>query len=261
MEETFSQDFKRIFLLTFTKELIIHSAKKDIIKLQNIIESKEQKIKEMPSDLHRGIFVRELKGSKPPVISVFEKSIEIPAAEKPLQISPVKKPAIFFKPRPFFNPQRRLIKPILKPHLLIPEPKLPSHLEYLKPIPVAGMEIDLLKLNPLIKDNAVRVIEANTNEKVIVNGTMGTKPTDIILNEEDINRVINKFSETSKIPVSEGIYRVVIGNLILSAIISETTGPKFIIKKMATSSNSADNSKGAYPSLPFQNNEIIHPEK
>jgi hypothetical protein len=66
---------------------------------------------------------------------------------------------------------------------------------------------------------------------VVVTGTMGTKPTDIILSKEDIDRVINKFSEVSKIPATEGIFRVIVGNLILSAIISGVIGSKFVIKK------------------------------
>ena len=109
---------------------------------------------------------------------------------------------------------------------------MPSHLEYLKPIPKPGIDIDLFKLNPLIKDPAVRLIEVNPDEKVMVIGTMGTKPTDIILNKEDIDRVINKFSGVSRIPTNEGIYRVIAGNLILSAIISSVIGSKFVIKKM-----------------------------
>ena len=61
---------------------------------------------------------------------------------------------------------------------------------------------------------------------------MGTKRTNIILSKEDISDVIKKFSETTKIPLQEGIFRVAIGKLILSAIISEVIGSKFIIKKM-----------------------------
>jgi len=61
---------------------------------------------------------------------------------------------------------------------------------------------------------------------------MGTKRTNIILNKEEIDQIIKKFSETAKIPLYEGIFRVVVGKLILSAIISDVIGSKFIIKKM-----------------------------
>ena len=244
MEETFSQNFKRVFLLAFTKELIRHSAKRDIIKLQNIIESRERKRKEKFSAEPIKTLIREIKEIETPVQKTWEKSIEIPIIRKPIFVE--------IKPRPIV---RQFTRPIVRRPLFIPEPKLPPHLEYLKPIPTAGVEIDLFKLNPLIKDAAVRIIETNPDERVTVSGTMGTKPTDIILNKEDIDRVINKFSEVSKIPANEGIYRVVVGNLILSAIISETIGSKFIIKKMIVNPNS-ERPQQKYPTLPFQNNNL-----
>jgi len=235
MEETFSKNFKRFFLLTLTKELIKQSAKRDIFKLQNIIESEEQKKRErFPT---KPIFTKEIK--------------EIKSVQKPIEIQAIRKPSpTEIEKRPLV---KRFTKPIARVPLFIPEPKLPPHLEYLKPIPTPGIEIDLFKLNPLIKDPAVRIIEANPDERVIVIGTMGTKPTDIILNKEDIDRVIDKFSEVSKIPVNEGIYRVVVGNLILSAIISESIGSKFIIKKMIVSPTGKQQQQlPILPTLPFQ---------
>jgi hypothetical protein len=61
---------------------------------------------------------------------------------------------------------------------------------------------------------------------------MGEQKTEIKLNKKEIDDVINKFSELTKIPVSEGIYKVVFGKLILLAVISDVVGSKFLIKKM-----------------------------
>ncbi len=236
MEATFSKEFKRIFLLTFTKELIKHSEKKDIIKLQKIIES-SKKGKEKSSE-ETPIFTKETMQIEIPV----QKTIE-------MTLQPVIQPLRLTK-----SALRKFTSPTPK-QLFIPEPKLPSHLEYLKPIPTPGVEIDLFKINPLIKDPAVRLIEVNPDEKVMVSGTMGTKPTDIILTKDDIDRVINKFSEVSKIPTTEGIYRVVVGNLILSAIISETIGSRFTIKKMLVNPNQPQQNRlQQQPIFPFQNN-------
>jgi len=234
MDATFSTEFKKVFLLTFAKELIRHSEKKDIIKLQKIIETEEVIRGKILEKKPTPIFTREVK------------EIQIPPKEQAKK--PIEKP---LPPKP---PVRQFTKPLPKP-LFIPEPKLPEHLEYLKPIPTPGVEIDLFKINPLIKDPAVRIIEANPEEKVIVIGTMGTRPTDIILSREDIDRIINTFSEVSKIPTTEGIYRVVVGNLILSAIISETIGSRFTIKKMVVSSTPTNRPQGL-PTLPFQNNNL-----
>lgn len=206
MEESFSDEFKRFFLIKFTEELINHSAKKDILNLQRIIELKE----------------RKKIGKK-----ILKQRLDLKERIKPKRIEISKYPSV----------KTKQIKQITRQSLFIPEPKLPSHLEYLKPIPTTNVEIDLLKINPLLKDSAVRVIEGNPDEKVKVTGTMGTKQTNIILSKEDIDRIIDKFSESSKIPKTEGIYKVVVGNLILSAIISEVVGSRFIIKKMMYTPN------------------------
>jgi hypothetical protein len=236
--ETFSRDFSKAFLFTLTRELIRNSAKDDITELKKIFKSEEkndiielQKIVESEEKEEPIIKIEKepaikFEGKEP----VFEPSIlskeEIMEIERPIQVKQITRK---FVTKPILK-QVTKIKP--RTHLFIPELKLPPHLEYLKPIPAPGIDIDLFKLNPVIKDPAVRLIEVNPNEKVIVTGKMGTKPTDIILSGEEIMEVINKFSEFSRIPINEGIYRVVAGNLILSAIISETTDSKFVIKKM-----------------------------
>ena len=198
MENTFSDNFKKFFLLTFAKELIVHSAKKDIIKLQNIIESEEKK-----------------------------KRI-IPARRMNFNIEPerkIKSNITIVKSKPI----TRQIEP--PSSLNIPQQALPPHLEYLKPVPVtSNISIDLGKLNPLIHDKSVSIIEINPDEKTKVTGTMGTKPTGIILSKEDISSVIDAFSKISKIPANEGVYKVVSDNLILSAIISNNFIDSFVCR-------------------------------
>ena len=134
---------------------------------------------------------------------------------------------------------------------------MPSHLEYLRPVPGPNVEIDLSKINPLIKDPAVRIIEGNPNERVIVNGSMGTRPTSILLNKEDIDQIINKFSETAKIPVNEGIYKVVVGNLILSAVISEVVGSRFVIRKIILPREQPA-PQSLTRLMPVKNNSVLH---
>ncbi len=123
-------------------------------------------------------------------------------------------------------------KPIQKGDLNIPEPQLPERLRYIRPTP-SEASIDLKKLNILMRDNAVRVIECpGPDERIIVKGAMGTKPTSIRLREDEIKEILEEFSNKSKIPIHEGIYRVAIGRIILSAIISSVIPTKFIIEKM-----------------------------
>ncbi len=204
-----SKEFRKFFLLQFTKELIKHSGESEVFELKNILKKddleKKDEIKKEKKIIHQIITER-----KEPFLTLKEK---LPLKNK------------FFKPLP--RP------PITRPRILrIPEPKLPPRFQYLAPIPTKR-QIDLEKINPLIKDPAVKIIECyGPDENIIVRGTMGEKRTNIILSKEDVNQIIAKFSETAKIPINEGIFRVVVGRLILSAIISEVIGSKFIIKKM-----------------------------
>jgi len=116
--------------------------------------------------------------------------------------------------------------------LRIPEPILPFTFQYLHPYPTPK-EIDLGKLNPLVGDSLVRVIECNgEDEPLVVEGNMGRKITRIILSKEEIEEIIKRFSEEGKIPVRQGIYKIVVGRLIFSAIVSEIVSTKFIIRKM-----------------------------
>jgi len=223
MEEQLSEDFRKKFLFMFTRELINNFGKKEIIKLQSIVEEKrkiEIPLKETP---------RQIIQIKPSPI--FKREILEPQKIIPKKIETREK--IVAPTRPMI--QRQIMPPISNKILFIPEPTLPKHLEYLKPTATAlteNIEIDLGKLNPLLKDPAVRIIEGSPDERVRVMGTMGTRVTDIFLSKEEIESVINKFSEISKIPTIEGVYRVVVANLNLSAIISEVIGSRFVIKKI-----------------------------
>lgn len=204
----FSNNFKKLFLLHFTKELILHSASGELLQLQSLMKGQIKEGKEQ--------LIHSIKKHMP------EKKGELK-----------KEDLNFYK---IFKNIRLKTHPRTST-LIIPEPKLPPHLQYLKPVP-RNIKIDLEKLNLLIKDPAVKVIECNgPDEHVFVRGNMGVKPTNTILSKEEIDKIIKKFSEISKIPAQEGIYRVVVGRLILSAIISEVVGSKFMIKKMLYAPN------------------------
>lgn len=224
LKQKSENSLKKLFLMQFTKELIKNSYKFEIQK---------KRIFEVPIQI-------PIKIKKEFIQKISEKKMEI----TPLNVPQV--PRIFPEASKTNIPQvsekliekpkqiqitlpRRIIPNVLR----IPEPRLPEAFSYLKPLPTS-INIELGKLNPLIKDSNVRIIECNgPDENIIVEGNMGRKPTGIILNQEEINEVINNFSEKTKIPISTGIYRVVIGKFLFLAIISEVVSSKFIIRKMA----------------------------
>ena len=227
-----SKQQKKYILLGITKELIRNSGGY-FYTLEKIIKDKEKEIKGIVNKKHETlaemvhkkeiaeggkILQQELEAGEKE--EIFKSAGEIKAERyepslKPLQIRQEK-----------FRPSLGTAK------LFVPEEKLPAHLEYLKPIP-SGRDIDVGKLNPLIRDPMVSVIECSgPDQNISVSGTMGTKNTDIILSRAEISNIIDRFSKASKIPVHEGVFKVVVGRLIFLAIVSEIIGSRFNIKKM-----------------------------
>ncbi len=206
-----SREFRKLFLLKFTKQLINAYAPEDIAKLERILK-KENK--------EGTIIQRESKELIKSIIHEKEKELKFLEEENPLK---QRRPDL----KQSLDSLRRR-RPILR----IPETRLPPTFQYLKPTPT-NKEIDLGRLNAFVQDPLVKVIECSgPDENIIVHGSMGTKPTNIILKKEEIDEVIKKFAEAAKIPRDEGVFKAVIGRLILSAIISETVGSKFVIRKI-----------------------------
>ncbi len=210
-ENSIEEKFRTRFLLIFTKELIKHS-KEEFFTLSNIIKKEKPIAIEKTFEEESEKFFPSLMYQKRP-------------------ITPKKEP-IIFKPLPTNIPIKKQMTP-----LKIPEYPLPPRLQYLRPVPT-NIEIDLGKLNPFIQDTALTSIECNgPEEPLIVVGRMGMRTTNIILTKEEINGVLQRFSESSKIPLREGVFKIAVGRLILSAIVSEVIGSKFIIRKMISQSS------------------------
>jgi len=253
------QRFGKFIILEFTKELIRNYSPEEILKIKSSLQEKQ-------------IFNLEVKNEEEKVIEFVPEKIEkvekIPSIlkqEKQIIVQEKKIPAIVKKEEPnlvkkeWFQEKKEDEKTLLprkekefpdmqiyrKPieylpkkdqfrelKIVIPETRFPSHIQYIKPVPI-NKEIDLGKLNPLVNDKFVKIIECyGPNENLFIKGSMGVKKTGITLTDEEIKNIINKFSEETRIPANEGIFKVASGRLMFSAIISETIGSKFIISKM-----------------------------
>ena len=206
-----------VIFRTFTKELIMNSGPVSIAKLQTIVEKD-----------------RELPHHKAPRTEVNIQRIQQERKQRfqeKLQEKRLRQEILKREQSRLLIQQRRN-QSFEKLKLNVPETKLPERFNYLRPVPVEA-QVDLGKIDILIQDPNVEAIECSgESEEVIVRGMMGEQRTEIKLTKKEIDLVINKFSEWTKIPVSEGIYKVVYGKLILLAVISEVVGSKFLIKKM-----------------------------
>jgi len=206
-----SKEFRKLFLLKFTKQLIDAYAPEDIAKLERILKKEDKKGTTIHGESKE--LIKSIIHEKEKELNFLEKKRDISERNSNL------------KKR--FNSLRRT-----RPVLRIPETRLPQTFQYLKPT-ATNTEIDLGRLNAFVKDPLVKVIECvGPDENIIVHGSMGTKPTSIVLKKEEIDEIIKKFAEAGKIPQDEGVFKAVVGKLILSAIISETVGSKFIIRKI-----------------------------
>lgn len=230
-----SEKFRKLFLLVFTKELIKHS-KEEFFELEHNIkkEIKDKKNLETKEDVEREYekFIPSLLYSRPTPKEFQEKP------DLPPQIFKNKRPVLS---PPFYQIPSHLIRPKTRPNIIvrryaplrIPEFPLPPTVQDVRPYPT-NVQIDLGKLNPFIQDPAVRVIECEGPDiNIVVSGNMGTRAGNLVLTKEDIEDILSRFSQASRIPLTEGIVKIVLGQLVLSAIVSEIIGSKFIIRKMA----------------------------
>lgn len=240
--------FKKFFLLEFTKQLIKNSVPTGTLKLETVLEKeREHEIEKKKEVIREIIKYKEKNLSTSAKETEWGRTREIPSI--------VHAPIGMFGTQeiPHINPFResftslttarpnapsnipyntRFNAPPTRIRLLIPESKFPVHIQYIKPVPMDN-EIELGKINPLIKDSNVKIIECyGAGENLIVQGSMGTKKTGIILDKEEVESTIQRFSRETKIPIQEGIFKVAAGKLIFLAIISDIVGSKFIIKKM-----------------------------
>ena len=217
MLENTSKEFRELFLLTFTKQLILNSKNIEIFKLEELLKRKDniQDIDEIKQEVKEKLHTKQIDKK----VSLSKDPFSKKSEERRIL-------------RPKF---KRRETPILPPRkiLRVHKPtKLPPQFSYLQPT-VTDKSIDLGKLNILIQDRNVQSIECEGEDtKVLVIGTMGKKPTTIVLSKEEIGGVIDKFSQESKIPKTMGIFKVAVGKLMLTAMISESVGTRFVIKKI-----------------------------
>lgn len=203
--ENLSIENQENFIIEFTKRLIKASSKETFFELETIVEKEEEEKQE--------------KIENPLTNKEFTKKIEN-------KFNP------FPKLKRIENQELTKISFEKRENLIIPEHRLPTTFQDLRPVPTK-VEIDLGKLNPLIKDFMVREMQCNGPDKnIIVKGAMGTKKSNVILNKEEIEMVLDTFSKTARIPISGGVTKIVVGNLLLLAITSQIIESKFLIKKL-----------------------------
>jgi hypothetical protein len=125
------------------------------------------------------------------------------------------------------KPSEKIISKTFKKPLISERTKPP--LMQISKQPVQG---EYGKLTPIIQDVSISSIECPGPGKNINIIRAGQKQfTKIILSPHEINDLLEDFSQKANIPLIEGIFRAAVDDLIINAIISDSIGSRFIIKK------------------------------
>lgn len=222
---------KRIeFLKSFVKELLKNSIEKEEREKKIRIEKLKQK------------FSAPLEPEK-----TFHKIVNTPVFQpKEQPILPQHNPVIHAT-----NPiQQRPLQPQMQMHQEIPQnrfPQKPIQQPFpQKPLPVAispekserPTNLNLGKIESLLKDQGVQSIECpGPGKNVIVKKMNRPQITNINLNSTEVSEIINQFSTNARIPIVGGILKAAVGDLVISAIISEFVGSRFIINRIIQRTN------------------------
>tara|TARA_Y100000034_G_scaffold126562_1_gene177961 strand:- start:457 stop:1155 length:699 start_codon:yes stop_codon:yes gene_type:complete len=224
------QDFRELFLQEFTKKLIksISVEQFENIKKESLLKKDEslkrknfQKI--IGEKINRNKKKESLKLNMDKGGKSLKLNIENVSTVSP---SPGKKFTPISATKLTINP----LKPAIPKEEIQEIPQTPI-IPPVKGYPNVG------KLNLLISDVGVESIEClGANKNVIVKKGGKVQQTRIILTRNEIKQILEDFSQKTKIPLQAGTFKAILNNLILTAIISEFSGTRFIIQKKTPSS-------------------------
>jgi len=89
------------------------------------------------------------------------------------------------------------------------------------------------KVEALLRDRTVQLVECpGPNKNIIIKKLNRINVTKNTLTQQEITTIINSFSKQARIPIMGGILKAAVGELIISAVISEYVGSRFIINKI-----------------------------
>ena len=89
------------------------------------------------------------------------------------------------------------------------------------------------KIEALLKNNTIQSIECpGPNKNLLIKRYDKINTTKITITQEEITDILYNFAKEAKIPIVGGILKAAVGDLVISAVISEFVGSRFIINKI-----------------------------
>lgn len=223
---TISHEHRRLFLLTFVKELIKNSNNDASLNLKNEAHQKRLNNKELIKRIHLLTQSKKDILTRIPIIKEEQltKSILNKGTKMPEMAAQRMPPTLRKIPR-------RNTQEINNQRLTIPQIKLPSRFNYLRPLPTEK-QLSLGKLSQFIANPLIKEIECNGPDTPIIVKNPVAKKTEVTLSKEEIDSILQEFSKAAMIPVAEGVVKMAAGKFTITAIVSEVVGSKFIIKRI-----------------------------
>lgn len=158
-----------------------------------------------------------IRNSAPP------ESEQIPKQEK---FIPSIKPSV--RQLPALPSHRQpVVRRINLPRIHLPKMQIPPQL----PSSTQG-RINLGKVAQLLRDPSVLSVECTGPGKhLLVNRAGVIQTTPVTLTKEEIDQILGEISVQTQIPIVPGIFKALLKNILLTAVVSDYVGTRFIIQK------------------------------
>jgi len=222
MRKLFLREITRALVFAHVPELKMRSKLPEIQETGKQIELALEKTKEQ-----KIIPAKQIQTPKPIQIAT-PKPVRQIQTPKPIQVMRQMQPPVAkTTPKPLALAAPAPIR-IMQPPRLPPLQKA----QFAK-IPAQTQTIDSFRrISFLIKNPAIQSIECFGAGKPLSIRKFGLNQTiNLSLTADEINNIIKELSEKTKIPIVTGVFKVAFQNLLITAVISEFVGTRFIIQK------------------------------
>ncbi len=92
--------------------------------------------------------------------------------------------------------------------------------------------INLGKITQFLNDPAVLSVECpGPGKNLLLNRSGAIQASSMSLNKEEINSIVKEASVKARIPLTTGVFKAAFQNIIITAILSEYVGTRFLIQK------------------------------
>lgn len=214
------KQFLRQFIITALTELAI---KNNIVPNEQRVEIRQQRIDLVQNPIlqeNTKIQQKEQANLSPRI--EIKRQIVIP--NRPIQRKIISR-----------SPQNLPSRKIVQPTMAQPQREKGMILKIGAPSPDINKNsnsINLGRVAPLLLDPSVQSVECTGSDKpIIVNRSGLIQTTNILLKTDEIQMILESVSKRTRIPLITGVFKAVFDNYLITAVISEYLGSKFIIQK------------------------------